>query len=192
MTTTECKYAQIDKEALSIIVRVKKFHNFLYERKFEIRTDHKPLLGLFTANQVANISLPWMLCRSIMLSGYEFELCYRLGPSIANANDLSRLPRPTPESKVLTPMEVVVLEALDAPPYTELTGADPVPSRGCTWVLKGWSSGNQEEEYVLFVRRQHKFTVHRGCLWWSTCVVIPPERQGFILQTLHASHQGIV
>ena len=45
------KYAQLNKEGLSTIFCVKKFHNYLFGRKFEIRTDHKPLEHLFSENR---------------------------------------------------------------------------------------------------------------------------------------------
>jgi hypothetical protein len=47
LAPAEKRYAHIDKEALAIIFAVKKFHQYLYGRKFLIVTDHKPLLGLF-------------------------------------------------------------------------------------------------------------------------------------------------
>ena len=47
LTETEKKYAQLEKEALAIVYSVRKFHQYLYGRKFELRTDHKLLVYIF-------------------------------------------------------------------------------------------------------------------------------------------------
>ena len=36
----ETNYAHLEKEAMSIIFRIQKFHNYLYSRKFIIHSDH--------------------------------------------------------------------------------------------------------------------------------------------------------
>eukprot|EP00731_Ephydatia_muelleri_P006906 Em0003g1154a len=47
----EKNYSVIDKEALAIIFSVTKFYQYVYGRKFTLRTDHKPLEHILGANQ---------------------------------------------------------------------------------------------------------------------------------------------
>ena len=51
LTNAERTYATIEKEGLALVFAVKKFHQYLYGGpKFQMFTDHKPLLGLFAEN----------------------------------------------------------------------------------------------------------------------------------------------
>ena len=46
LNSAECHYSQLQKEGLSCIFGIKRFHDYLFSRHFELVTDHKPLLGL--------------------------------------------------------------------------------------------------------------------------------------------------
>lgn len=46
LSASECNYLQFEKEALSIVFGLKRFHSYLYGRKFTLLTDHKPFVTL--------------------------------------------------------------------------------------------------------------------------------------------------
>lgn len=47
LTKTEGRYAQTEKELLSIVFACEKFHYFIYGREVIIQTDHKLLIPIF-------------------------------------------------------------------------------------------------------------------------------------------------
>lgn len=55
LTAAECNYAQIDREALSLVLGGRISHSYLYGRKFRLREDHQPLFAIF--NPQAGISV---------------------------------------------------------------------------------------------------------------------------------------
>ena len=96
LTQAERKYAHIDKEALAINFGVKRYHQYLYGRKFIIYSDHKPLMYLFGEHRAISATASARVQRwALTLSGYQYSIVHRPGSQQGNADGLSRLPPTT-------------------------------------------------------------------------------------------------
>uniref|UniRef100_A0A5S6QJF2 RNA-directed DNA polymerase n=1 Tax=Trichuris muris TaxID=70415 RepID=A0A5S6QJF2_TRIMR len=198
LSPTERKYAQIDREALAIVVGIKKFHHYIYGRHVEIRTDHKPLLGLLArATQTSMGMSPRMTRWSILLSAYDYDLVYKPGKEIGNADALSRLPQQTEVLGGMQLSEVLMLESMPKPPISarviaKETSRDPILHCVLNWIQKKWPRGKVREGFRPFALLQNELSIHKDCVLRGTRVIIPTSLRRQVLQLLHASHPGIV
>ena len=88
LTSTEQNNAQIEKELLSIVFGVEKFHQYTYGRKVHVGSDHKPLETIHTKPLVsASKRLQRILLR---LQRYDLEIKYTPGKDMHLADTLSR------------------------------------------------------------------------------------------------------
>ena len=92
-------------------VGVKRFHQFLYGRKFTLVTDHKPLQAILgPKSAVPTLAAARMQRWALLLSAYDYDLmCCKSGEH-ANADGLSRLR--CQESRVALEAEVYTIGAL--------------------------------------------------------------------------------
>lgn len=88
LVSAEKNYSTTHREGLGVIWAIKKFHVYLYGRKFTVITDHKPLTHLFDVKDATGRLYRW----SIKLQEYDFQIVYKPGRSHINADILSRIP----------------------------------------------------------------------------------------------------
>ena len=103
LSDVEKNWSTIEKEAYAIVHAVKQFYPYLYGRKFQVLSDHKPLRELLRKNLNSTKLARWALC----LQDYDIDIDYRAGKANQNADCLSRIPEPdadTPKQLEQTPV----------------------------------------------------------------------------------------
>ena len=202
LTTTERNYSHLDKEALAIIFGVKKYHQYIYGRQFEIKTDHKPLTHIFSEEKGVPTMASGRIQRwALILGGYNYSIRYKPGKANANADALSRLPLPAKEYDVPKPAELVqLLEHLSTTPVSSsqvktLTDTDPVLAKVRCWVEEGWPEQNPasdaDQELSSYFRRRWELGVEGGCVLWGCRVVVPVKGRQRAMEMLHEAHPGV-
>jgi hypothetical protein len=84
----ERQYCVTRRELLAIVNAIKHFHNYLYGRRFTVRTDHGSLRWLLNFKLVEGQLARWLT----FLSAYDNVIEYRQGKIHNNADALSRRP----------------------------------------------------------------------------------------------------
>ena len=148
LSKAEKNYSQIEKEALSIIFGVTKFHKFLYGHFFTLVTDHKLLLSLLGSKcRIPPLAAAWFQRWAILLSADRYDVEFCVTSKHCNADGLSRLPLMTPESEDASPATLVNLMQIDSLPVTrhqlrQYTERDKVLAKVMCYVHSKWMANS--------------------------------------------------
>ena len=187
LTTTEEKYAQIEKEMLAIVVACEKFDNFIYGLpSITIHSDHKPLESIF---QKSINDAPRRLQRMLLrLQKYNVNLVYRPGKDMWIADLLSRLySRQSKQSSVFAlKLEV---EPFDAELAISATALQKLKQ----------ASANDPDIYDMLTGKfpssyksvKDDIATKNGLAFKSGRLIVPVELRKEALQQLHIGHKGI-
>ncbi|CAF3495196.1 unnamed protein product [Rotaria socialis] len=202
LTSTETKYAQIEKEALAIIYGVQKFDQFLRGRQFTLLTDHKPLLTIFGPKKgIPTTSANRLQRWAIRLMGYTYKIEYCSTNHFGQADGLSRLPvgpdvsfdnlDPGAVRLVATIQEEIQKELpLRASHIAKTTRKDLILQQVYHYILSGWPTLSPEKLESYFRIRNELSTSH-GCITWGIRTIIPTCFRTRLLNHLHSTHSGM-
>ena len=197
LQASEQNYAQLEKEALALIFGIKKFHQYLYGRKFTLITDHKPLLAILGPKKgIPSLAAARLQRWAILLSAYNYKLEFKPTGLHGNADGLSRLPVPS-TSRLGDAPEATIhnIRQLEALPLTakaikNATRTDIVLSKVLQYTQQGWPA-EVSETIQPYAARKSEITIEDGCLLWGIRVIIPKRLQAGMLRDLHREHPGI-
>lgn len=206
LTSAEKNYSQIEKEALGLIFAVKKFHKYIYGRKFKLLTDHRPLLSIFGSKKGIPVYAASRLQRwALILLNYDFHIDYVKTDDFGNADVLSRLidehRQQTDDEMVIASVDCHVESILSAQcnslPITsaeiaEETSKDDILMEVMTHLQRGWPKKISTGYLKPYFDRQVSLSCVNRCLVSGERVIIPTVLRPKILKTLHLGHPEVV
>ncbi|CAO4363315.1 unnamed protein product [Caenorhabditis nigoni] len=205
LNAAEKNYSQIEKEGLGLIFAVKKFHKYLYGRKFLLRTDHKPLLSIFGSKKGIPVHSQNRLVRwSTILLAYDFDIEYIKTDDFGQADALSRMIQKIPtedEDIVIAQVELDVEGSLQSAvrklpinvvDVQEETRKDKLLKKVIKLVSKGPWPKKVDESLKQFNSIKDSLAVVQECLMFGDRVVVPYSLQRAVLKQLHEGHPGMV
>lgn len=201
LTAAELHYSQIQKEALAIVFAVDKFHQYLYGRRFVLRTDHKPLVSIFGPNVGIPSAAASRLQRwAIKLSAYDFQIEY-VRTDKNTADVLSRLIN-SQKNEIASEVDIVPEQTylhfstdallLDYEILKKETRNDPILSRVLSYIVDGWPLQIDIREMKPYLNRKNELYTELGCIMWGQRVVIPFSCREKVISELHDPHMGTV
>lgn len=206
----ERNYPQVEREALALVYAVKKFRKYIYGRRFELHTDHKPLLAIFGSKNGIPIHTANCLRRyALTLLGYDFAIRYIDGANFAYADFVSRLisshAKPGAEDIVIaeirndtSPDEETAIDTATSLPvlFSDLqkATAESAPfQKVIKLVQSSWPQTKKQvgdDTAAEFFVHRNSLQCIRDVLFYGDRPVIPPKMRKNILEDLHEGHPG--
>ncbi|XP_045451587.1 uncharacterized protein K02A2.6-like [Melitaea cinxia] len=198
LTAAEKHYSQIEREALAIVFCFEKLHQYLYGRRFTLRTDHKLLVTIFGPKQgIPSMAASRLQRWAIKLSAYTYEIEYVTSKQ-NGADGLSRLPASFKNKNIFKIPEQSHLHfahnalLLDYNEIKKQTCRDPLLGRVLTYIRDEWPPHNEMLPLNPYFNRKKELYEELGCVMWGHRIVIPETCRDKVLTDLHEAHMGIV
>ena len=200
MTDAEKKYAQIEKECLATTWACEKFSKYLIGLdRFELQTDHKPLVPLIKTKDIDNVPV---CCQRLLIRLMRFnaDVFHVPGKEIVIADALSRSPVPhtAEDEEVAEVVTAYVNGVMDNQQITprriealqSATVHDPELQQVISYILNGWPQ-SVAEQFQPYQQAQGELSVVDGLVIFNNRIVVPVSQRKDILHKLHETHQGL-
>jgi len=175
---------------------VRRFHQFVYGRHFNLITDNVPLKHLFNQSKDiphhANHRIPHWASE---LARYNFTIEHRKSELLIHVDALSRLPEQNVNNAIVMNL-IDIAPKVDFPStatqIAEASKKDPILSKVLNAVAGHWRLKASDENIRPFVQNLASLSILHDCLMFSNRVVIPLAFRVRVLELFHSGHPGVV
>lgn len=172
-----------------------KFHQYILGKKLSIETDHKPLESIFKKSVD---DAPPRLKRIVLdVQQYSPTVIYKKGCDIPIADALSRdcdHSNEADEKDEELEVHLVLSMSTEAKErYIKATEADPELQNLISVINTGWPDDISDVEHQLkpYFNYRDELSYYEGLVFKGNKIFVPKSEVNEILETIHASHQGI-
>lgn len=198
LTPTECRYAQIEKEALAIAFGCKRFHQYIYGKNVLVESDHKPLETIF--KKPLNMCPARIQRIKLSVQKYDLRVTYKPGKELLLADALSRSPlNDTSNADELLEMQVCTISQ-DLPisvekkqEFVNETRNDPEMQLLAKFITNGWP--HNKDNVPSTIKAYHTFheelSIIDNLIFKGERLIVPKNLRKMILDKIHYCHLGI-
>lgn len=199
LTAAETRYAQIEKELLSITFACERFHQFIYGSTVEAETDHKPLISIFRKSlNDCPLRVQRLLLR---VQKYDLRVTYTPGKYLVAADTLSRATETKSQSTTETDVKTHVDMVISCMPVSdsrlcqikeELLKDETMMSLKDV-IISGWPAAKNDcpADIAAYWNFRDELSVAEGLILKGSKLVIPQSMRATVLRKIHEGHLGI-
>lgn len=199
MTATECRYAQIEREALALTWAATKFSQYIEGLEIELETDHKALLQILQTKFLDELS-PRLARFRMRLMRFTYKVRFVPGRELVLPDYLSRhVGKSNQEKEELQDVteayvSLVVSQGNIKPQFLEKIRQAQNDDSVCTllkvYMHQGWPVSIPCEAKPYHQHR-HDLTLAEGLILKGKRILIPSSLRKQVLSSIHEGHLGI-
>lgn len=202
LSDSEKRYAQIEKEALAVTWACERLEQFLLGSKFEILTDHKPLIVVLASKEINKLSNRLQRFRMRLLK-FNYTINYVPGKTFYIPDALSRAPLSdgNKDGDVIHCDSEVYINAVVSEVSKEMLSSQRIYEEQILdkqidqikqYIIDGWPDKkkleNETQEYYKF---RQELTFNNNLLCYGDRLVIPRSLRKLCLVRIHDGHFGV-
>ncbi|XP_055615344.1 uncharacterized protein K02A2.6-like [Toxorhynchites rutilus septentrionalis] len=196
LSVSEKNYPNLHREALAVVFGLTKFFKYIYGKSFTVVTDNKPLASIFDFKKgIPSLTVTRLQKYVHMLSIFDFNIEYRPGSKVSNADALSRLPIQG-ETGIADVADLRWLsgeaEVVDLELIGQATQDDPRMKELFLCVRDGWKESAIPADLKFYFSNQGCLSLYKNCVMYSERVIVPKSCRKRTLELLHGCHLGVI